>query len=98
MNGEDRELAALTSELTQEPYLLTVKNFADSMTSLATRLVKNVPRAILVYQSKRIQSDLKELNAMLLNAEAEKQVEIIKSVQEKTMLRKKIDEKLGRVR
>lgn len=98
MDGEDRELAALTSELTQEPYLLTVKNFADSMTSLATRLVKNVPRAILVYQSKRIQSDLKELNAMLLNAEAEKQLEIIKSVQEKTMLRKKIDEKLGRVR
>lgn len=98
MDGEDRELASLTSELTQEPYVLTVKNFADSMTSLATRLVKNVPRAILVYQSKRIQSELKELNAMLLNAEAEKQVEIIKAVQEKTMLRKKIDEKLGRVR
>lgn len=98
MDGEDRGLAALASELTQEAYLLTVKNFADSMTVLSTRLVKNVPRAILVYQAKRMQSEIQELNAMLPEADEARLVEIIKSIQEKTLLRKKIDEKLGRVR
>ena len=52
MDGPDRVMATLTGDLTQDKYLLTVKNFADSMTSLSSFLVINVPRAILVYNSK----------------------------------------------
>ena len=98
MDGQDREIASLVSELTQEKYMLTVKNFKDSMTAISTQLVKNIPRTILVYQSRRIQSELKELQEKLERAAVEEQVNIIKEIQVKTKLRKVIDEKLGRVR
>jgi len=98
MDGQDREIASLVSELTQEKYMLTVKNFKDSMTAISTQLVKNIPRTILVYQSRRIQSELKELQEKLERADVEEQVNIIKEIQVKTKLRKVIDEKLGRVR
>ena len=98
MDGQDREIASLVSELTQEKYMLTVKNFKDSMTAVSTQLVKNIPRTILVYQSRRIQSELKELQEKLERADVEEQVNIIKEIQIKTKLRKVIDEKLGRVR
>lgn len=98
MDGQDREIASLVSELTQEKYMLTVKNFKDSMTAVSTQLVKNIPRTILVYQSRRIQSELKELQEKLERADVEKQVNIIKEIQVKTKLRKVIDEKLGRIR
>ena len=98
MDGQDREIASLVSELTQEKYMLTVKNFKDSMTAVSTQLVKNIPRTILVYQSRRIQSELKELQEKLERADVEEKVNIIKEIQVKTKLRKVIDEKLGRVR
>lgn len=98
MDGQDREIASLVSELTQEKYMLTVKNFKDSMTAVSTQLVKNIPRTILVYQSRRIQSELKELQEKLERVDVEEQVNIIKEIQVKTKLRKVIDEKLGRVR
>lgn len=99
MNGEDREVAGIVADITQEKHLLTIKNFINSMTALSTKLVKNVPRAILVYQSKRVKAKLDELTGRLGEAsEQEHQEEILKEFQDKTKLRKMIEEKLGRVR
>lgn len=99
MNGEDREVAGIVADITQEKHLLTIKNFINSMTALSTKLVKNVPRAILVYQSKRVKAKLDELTGRLGEAsEQEHQEEILKEFQDKTKLRKTIEEKLGRVR
>ena len=99
MNGEDREVAGIVADITQEKHLLTIKNFINSMTALSTKLVKNVPRAILVYQSKRVEAKLDELTGRLGEVpEQEHQEEILKEFQDKTKLRKTIEEKLGRVR
>lgn len=99
MNGEDREVAGIVADITQEKHLLTIKNFINSMTALSTKLVKNVPRAILVYQSKRVEAKLDELTGRLGEVpEEESQEEIVKEFQDKTKLRKTIEEKLGRVR
>lgn len=99
MNGEDREVAGIVADITQEKHLLTIKNFINSMTALSTKLVKNVPRAILVYQSKRVKAKLDELTGRLGEVpEQEHQEEILKEFQDKTKLRKMIEEKLGRVR
>ena len=99
MNGEDREVAGIVADITQEKHLLTIKNFINSMTALSTKLVKNVPRAILVYQSKRVEAKLDELTGRLGEVpEEELQKEIVKEFQDKTKLRKTIEEKLGRVR
>lgn len=97
MDSEDRQMADVTSSIVEEPYLLTVKNFEVSMTSVPSMLVRNIPRAILVYHSKRLQEDLKSLKNELKNADIARQMEILKELQEKANIRKTIDNKLGRV-
>lgn len=100
MNGEDREVAGIVADITQEKHLLTIKNFINSMTALSTKLVKYVPRAILVYQSKRVEAKLVELTGRLekVSEQESQEEEILKEIQDKTKLRKMIEEKLGRVR
>lgn len=102
MDGPDRVMATLTGDLTQDKYLLTVKNFADSMTSLSSFLVINVPRAILVYNSKIVRMQEMEisekLNAMKHGeCPEEEMMAMLEKFQKTAALRKKITERLGRV-
>lgn len=102
MDGPDRVMATLTGDLTQDKYLLTVKNFADSMTSLSSFLVINVPRAILVYNSKIVRMQEMEisekLNAMKHGeCPEEEMMALLEKFQKTAALRKKITERLGRV-
>lgn len=97
LNGEDRQVADVAAALTQEKHQLTVKNFEAAMTALSTKLVMYVPRAILVYQSKRMQYDMAALRMRLTEVGVAEQVDILKEIQSKALLRKTIEEKLGRV-
>lgn len=102
MDGPDRVMATLTGDLTQDKYLLTVKNFADSMTSLSSFLVINVPRAILVYNSKIVRMQEMEisekLNAMKHGeCPEEEMMALLEKFQKTAALRKIIMERLGRV-
>lgn len=102
MDGPDRVMATLTGDLTQDKYLLTVKNFADSMTSLSSFLVINVPRAILVYNSKIVRMQeieiSEKLNAMKHGeCPDEEMMALLEKFQKTAALRKKITERLGRV-
>ncbi|MBR1872106.1 MAG: DNA primase [Bacteroidales bacterium] len=96
MDGADRTVAGIVAELTQEKYQLTVKNFSNAMTATSTKLVRNVPKAILVYQSKRLVSRnmelMDELRRSPLNA-----ADILAQMQQVSALRKEIDQRLGRV-
>lgn len=102
MDGPDRVMATLTGDLTQDKYLLTVKNFADSMTSLSSFLVINVPRAILVYNSKIVRMQeieiSEKLNAMKHGeCPEDEMMALLEKFQKTAALRKKITERLGRV-
>ena len=102
MDGSDRVMATLTGDLTQDKYLLTVKNFADSMTSLSSFLVINVPRAILVYNSKIVRMQeieiSEKLNAMKHGeCPEEEMMALLEKFQKTAALRKIITERLGRV-
>ena len=102
MDGPDRVMATLTGDLTQDKYLLTVKNFADSMTSLSSFLVINVPRDILVYNSKIVRMQeieiSEKLNAMKHGeCPEEEMMALLEKFQKTAALRKKITERLGRV-
>ena len=102
MDGPDRVMATLAGDLTQDKYLLTVKNFADSMTSLSSFLVINVPRAILVYNSKIVRMQeieiSEKLNAMKHGeCPEEEMMSLLEKFQKTAALRKKITERLGRV-
>lgn len=105
MNSPDREMASLVGDLVEEKYRLTVKNFSDSMTSQSSFLVIQVPKAIMVYNSKIVRSQelalaarLKELGRMEKTPETmAEEAEILVKFQKVVELRKKIVGKLGRV-
>ncbi len=96
MDGPDREAAFVASQLCTSPYELTVKNFKDSLMSVESWLVKFVPRAILVYQGKRIESMLGGLSRELESASAEEQIEIMKKMTTLQRASQNIKVKLGR--
>jgi len=98
MDGEDRVVAELAAQMTEERYQLTVRNFASAMTATATKLVMYVPRSIQVYQAKRIQVRLREIEKELKDASPEDQVALLKEMQEYLAVRNKIEKHLGRVR
>lgn len=105
MNSPDREMASLVGDLVEEKYRLTVKNFSNAMTSQSSFLVIQVPKAIMVYNSKIVRSQelalaarLKELGRMEKTPETmAEEAEILVKFQKVVELRKKIVEKLGRV-
>lgn len=105
MNSPDREMASLVGDLVEEKYRLTVKNFSDAMTSQSSFLVIQVPKAIMVYNSKIVRSQelalaarLKELGRMEKTPETmADEAEILVKFQKVAELRKKIVGKLGRV-
>lgn len=105
MNSPDREMASLVGDLVEEKYRLTVKNFSDAMTSQSSFLVIQVPKAIMVYNSKIVRSQelalaarLKELERMEKTPETmAEEAEILVKFQKVVELRKKIVGKLGRV-
>lgn len=105
MNSPDREMASLVGDLVEEKYRLTVKNFSDAMTSQSSFLVIQVPKAIMVYNSKIVRSQelalaarLKELGRMEKTPETmAEEAEILVKFQKAVELRKKIVGKLGRV-
>ncbi|MGM9737306.1 MAG: DNA primase [Candidatus Cryptobacteroides sp.] len=101
MNGPDRELADEVGQLTERKYQLTVKNFADSMTSVPSFLVRTVPRTIMVYKSLRVKWQEIELTARLKALRKEgnmqEQFDLLARLQKVAELRRKITERLGRV-
>ena len=105
MNSPDREMASLVGDLVEEKYRLTVKNFSNAMTSQSSFLVIQVPKAIMVYNSKIVRSQelalaarLKELGRMEKTPETmAEEAKILVKFQKVVELRKKIVGKLGRV-
>ena len=97
MDGEDRSLADLTAELTQEKYHLSVSNYKAAMTATATMLVMRVPRSIRVYQEKRLAVQIRELEAELKTADMARQLELMGRMKELMTLRTRVLTALGRV-
>lgn len=105
MNSPDREMADLVGEMIENKYRLTVKNFSSAMTATSSFLVIQVPKAIMVYNSKivksrelELMSRLKELGRGERGPETEaEEKELLEQFQKVAALRKHIMEKIGRV-
>ena len=70
LDGEDRTVAFVTAQLsTDELYNLTVKNLRDAMMSKGSWLTKFVPKAILVFQTCRLEDTEQSLKDELRKAQ-----------------------------
>ncbi len=96
LSGENRRVADIVAELSQEHYLLTVDNFRKALATRESWLVAYVPRAILAYQDRRMDAKLVELKRKLKGAEPNDQVRILDEIGKVNTLKRKIKIKLGR--
>ena len=96
LDGEDRTVAFVTAQLSEEKYLLTVKNFADAMTTRESWLVNFVPRAILAYHISRLTMQQNELLRALPQASPAEQRDMMARIARINEFKKKINSKLGR--
>ena len=96
LSGEDRRIAGVAAELSQERYLLTVKNFKAALATRESWLVTYVPRAILAYQDRKMDAKLEELKHKLKDADADSQIRILDEIGRVNTLKRKIKIKLGR--
>ena len=96
MDGEDRTIAFVTAQLSEQKYLLTVKNFAEAMTTRESWLVNFVPRSILAYHVSRLTFQQNELLRALPSATPEEQRDMMARISRINAFKKKINSKLGR--
>ena len=94
----DEEIATVAKDLLIEKHQITVKNYRDSLTAVTTMLVQYVPKALLVYQSKKVELILRDLTARLASeTDQAAQMEIIKKISDYNKARTRLNNELGRV-
>ena len=96
LDGEDRGIAATTARLFEEQYRLSVGDFSRALTAHSSWLTNFVPRAILVYHDKMMQSRLTTLMRELSTASPEDQADILKEIESVNAKKRKINIRLGR--
>ncbi len=98
LNSMDPEIAEVAKDLLIEKYQITVKNYEQSLTSVSTRLVQYIPKALLAYQCRKVELILKGLTSELSATEdMEKQLEIMARISEWNRARTRLNNELGRV-
>ena len=98
LNGPDDTVRFVVSQLADDKYELTVKNFQASLTTRDSWLTNFVPKAILAYHIKRLQADQAVLTRELATAGADRQREIFSALERINELKKRINIKLGRLK
>ena len=98
LNGADDAVRFVTSQLSDDKYELTVKNFQAALTTRESWLTNFVPKAILAYHIKRLQADQTALTRELAAAGTDRQREIFTTLERINELKKKINIKLGRLK
>ena len=98
LNGEDRNVAEVTAQLSTEKYELTVHNFSDALTTTDSWLVNFVPKAILAYHDKRIQAQHADIRRKIKTASPEEAMELMARLTRLNAIKKTINIKLGRLK
>ena len=97
LNSMDEDVAYVAKELLIEKYQITVKNYEQSLTSAATRLVQYVPKALLAYQGRRLEQMLKTKTKELETASPEEQLNLLTEITSLNKMRTMLNNELGRV-
>jgi DNA primase len=97
LDSMDETISSVSKDILIEKYQITVKNYEDSLTAETTRLVQFVPKALLAYQTKKVELMLKELTLKLMSAQEEEQESILKQITEYNRAKTRLNKELGRV-
>jgi hypothetical protein len=86
----------VTSQLSTDKYRLTVQAFENAMTTTASWLVNQVPRAILGYAERRMQDRYEQLRRQLPEASPEQEPAILQEMVKIQSAQRRIKQRMGR--
>lgn len=95
-NQPDRDVADLVGQLSTEKYLLTVRNFENSLMTTSSWLVTYVPKAILYYCERRIQDRVESLRGALNGLSGDEELSAMQEIVKLQAAQRRINKKLGR--
>ena len=97
LDAPDRRVAGITAQLSTEKYRLTVRAFENALTTTASWLVAQVPRAILNYAERRLQDRYETLRRSLPEAGSEeREAAILQEMVKIQAAQRRIKQKMGR--
>lgn len=97
LDNMDPVISAVARDILIQKHQLTVKNYETSLTNVGTRLIQYVPKALLVYQSKKVELELKSLMAKLMTAAEDEQEAILVEITTLNKVKARLNNELGRV-
>lgn len=95
LEGEDRGMAGMVSDLAIDKYDITVKRFSAALTSLDSWLVHNVPETMIMLACKRLESQIEELKLKIKQPEVD-QMAILQEIARLQKTQKLIKDKLNK--
>ncbi len=99
LNSLDEDISSVARELLIDKYQLTVKNFENSLTAISSVLVLNVPKAVMVYQRRKLEVLIRDLQQELKREglESDRMMEILMKIDGYNKARNRLSKELGRV-
>ena len=83
LNSPDRVLAQAVSEIAIEKYEITVKSFADSLTTPGSWLVNYVPKTLSMYAIRRLEVKIDSMTEQLARtSDPQEQMDLMKHIVE----------------
>ena len=97
LNSPDQEISRLTAQLSIERYELTVKSFEESLTTRDSWLVNRVPKLILMYNDKRLESRLDAIRREMATPEGQaRMMELMTEMVRLQKLQKNVKDKMNK--
>ena len=97
LDNMDPVISAVARDILIQKHQLTVKNYENSLTNVGTRMVQYVPKALLVYQGKKVEVELKRLTARLMTVPEDEQAAILVEITTLNKMKTRLNNELGRV-
>ena len=97
LDSMDPVVTFVAKDILIQKHLLTVKNYENSLTTIGTRLIQYVPKALIVYQSKKVELELKRLTSSLMTVSEDEQAAVLAQITEMNRIRARLNNELGRV-
>ena len=96
LNAPDREISYVAAQLSIEKYQLTVKSFEDSLTTTGSWLVTRVPKLMLMYMDKKLESRLDALRREMAGPDAQdRMMELMTEMVRLQKLQKNVKDKMS---
>lgn len=96
INSPDCQSSRMAVELSTEKYELTVSAFSNALMTTSSWLVAQVPKAIMVFQERRLQSRIDEILLQMRHSEGDAQISLMKELVKTQAVQRRIKQKIGR--